>query len=454
MKHLLTFLTLSLIAVTGFAKKPNFVIIMTDDQGYNDLSCYGSKKIKTPHVDKMAKEGRKFTSYYVASNVCTPSRAALLTGAYPQTVGMHNGVLFPQDNAGLHPEEVTIADMLKTADYKTACIGKWHLGHRKPFLPTKQGFDYYYGIPYSNDMNHPKNQHKPRDIRDGSWKNQDAFVAKWKTPLIENEEIIEIPVNQRTITRRYTDKAIEFIKTNKDEPFFLYLPHSMPHIPLFVPEDVYDPNPKNAYTCVIEHVDAEVGRLMDTLRELKLSENTYVIFTSDNGPWLPFRNHGGSAHPLRDGKGTVFEGGHRVPFVLWGPGRVPAGSETDAMVAAMDLLPTIAKLAGVTPEPRGPIDGLDVSEVFHGKDESPRNEFLFYTRRGQPVGIRVGNMKFLKLKNKLHLYDLENDIGERKNLATEQPEKTQQLADRFTELSAKIRNQTRRRATAPNPDNP
>ncbi len=272
------------LSLFASAAKPNFIIIFTDDQGYQDLGCFGSPNIKTPNIDRMAAEGRKFTSFMVASPVCSPSRAALLTGSYPKRVGLHKHVLFPTSDYGLNPSEYTIADHFKSLGYATAAIGKWHLGHHPEALPRANGFDSYYGIPYSNDMNHPDNKGKVKPGIDESWLNQDEYVKKWNTPLIENEEIIELPVNQRTITRRYTDKAIEFITANKDTPFFLYLPHSMPHIPLFVPEDAYDPDPGNAYKAVIEHIDAETGRLVKTVEDLGLAENTYVIFTSDNGP--------------------------------------------------------------------------------------------------------------------------------------------------------------------------
>ena len=305
------------------ASDPNFVIIFADDQGYGDLSCFGSETIKTPNVDRLAEEGRKFTSFMVASPVCTPSRAALLTGCYPKRVGMHQHVLFPTSTKGLNPSEHTIADHLKSQGYATACFGKWHLGHHPEVLPTSNGFDTYLGIPYSNDMNHPDNKGKPQGGPAGMdilWKDPESTLTKWKTPLIKNEEIIELPVDQRTVTRRYTQNAIDFIKKHRDESFFVYLPHSMPHIPLYVPDDVRDPNPLNAYINVIEHIDSEVGRLLKTLDELKLSDNTYVIYTTDNGPWLPFKHHGGSAGPLREGKGTTFEGGQRVPCLIRGPG--------------------------------------------------------------------------------------------------------------------------------------
>lgn len=314
-------------AASAETARPNFIVIFTDDQGYADLGCFGSENIKTPHIDRMAQEGRRFTSFMVASSVCTPSRVALMTGCYPKRIGMEKHVIFPANNHGMHQDEVTIADMLKTAGYATACIGKWHLGHRKPFLPTRQGFDSYFGIPYSNDMKHPDNKGKPWGQWDKSWNEPKEMVKKWGTPLMQDEEIIELPCDQRTITRRYTDRAIEFVKANRNRPFFLYLPHSMPHLPLFVPDDVRDPNVKNAYKNTIEHIDAETGRLLKTVRDLGLEKNTYVIFTSDNGPWIKFKHHAGKATPLRGGKAQHTEGGQRVPCVMWAPGRIPAGTD-------------------------------------------------------------------------------------------------------------------------------
>lgn len=434
------------------AEKPNFIIIFTDDQGYNDLGCFGSKTIKTPHFDKLAEEGRRFTSFYVASSVCTPSRAALLTGSYPKRAGLEKGVIFPPNNHGLHTDEVTIADMLKETGYATACVGKWHLGHRKPFLPTSQGFDSYYGIPYSNDMNHPDNSGKQKALRrDESWKDQEKAWRSWNTPLMQDEEIVEMPVNQRTITRRYVDKAIDFVTANKDKPFFLYLPHSMPHVPLFVPEDANDPDPQNAYKTVIEHIDTETGRLIDTVSKLGLDNNTYIIFTTDNGPWLPFKNHGGCALPLRDGKMSSYEGGQRVPTIMWGPGRIPAGTETDGIAGTIDLLPTIAKLAGVELKARGTIDGMDISGLIHGQDKSPRNEFLYYGKNGALEGLRQGEWK-LRItapskktkkakkpqKKAIELYHLAEDIDEKNNLAESMPEKVAALRKRMEVLDAEV----------------
>jgi len=430
---------LAIVAIlSAHAARPNFIIIFTDDQGYQDLGCFGSPNIKTPNIDRMAAEGRKFTNFMVASPVCSPSRTALLTGSYPKRVGMHKHVLFPTSDYGLNPEEYTIADHFKSLGYSTACIGKWHLGHHPETLPRANGFDYYLGIPYSNDMNHPDNKGKVKAGIDESWLNQDDYVKRWNTPLIENGEIIELPVNQRTITRRYTDKAIEFVTENKDKPFFLYLPHSMPHIPLFVPEDAYDSDPMNAYKCVIEHIDAEVGRLVEKVRELGLAENTYIIFTSDNGPWLQFKNHGGSALPLRAGKGTTFEGGQRVPCVMWAPGRIPAGTSSDALMATMDLLPTFATLADSKLPGERKIDGLDLSATVTGDAPSPRNEFIYYTSIGDLNGIRQGDWKLLAIKQGALLFNLTEDISESNNLAETNPEKVAALTARMNELDVEI----------------
>ncbi|MEM9643816.1 MAG: sulfatase [Planctomycetota bacterium] len=430
--------------------QPNFIIIFTDDQGYGDLGCFGSETIRTPNIDRLAAEGRTYKSFYTACSVCSPSRAALLTGCYPKRVGMEKHVLFPKSDYGLNGEEYTIADHLKSQGYATACVGKWHLGHHPETLPRSNGFDSYFGIPYSNDMNHPDNQGKPRLKSDELWADQETSVTHWNTPLMQNEEIVELPVDQRTVTRRYTDKAIEFIKANQDGPFFLYLPHSMPHIPLYVPDDVYDPDPKNAYTCVIEHIDAEVGRLANVVRELNLDQKTYLIYTSDNGPWLQFKNHGGSAGPLRSGKGTTFEGGQRVPCVMWAPGRVPAGTTTDAFTTTMDLLPTIAALSGQPLPAHLTIDGQDISSTFT-TDKTPRDELVFYSSRGALEGIRLGNWKYLEKRPRANgrrnggaakveyfLFDLAEDLGESFNLYRERPDVVKRLKTRMNEVDQEV----------------
>jgi arylsulfatase A len=426
------------------------VLIFTDDQGYADLSCFGSETIKTPHLDKLAAQGRKMTSVVVPSPVCSPSRTGLLTGCYPKRVSMHRHVLFPTSDYGLHPSEMTIADHLKAAGFATACVGKWHLGHHPEVLPTAQGFDSYFGIPYSNDMNHPDNKGKVHPAADEGWLNQDEWVKKWNTPLMRGTEIIEIPCNQRTITRRYTDEAIRFVEENKDRPFFLYLPHSMPHIPLFVPEDASDPDVKNAYTATIQHIDAECGRLFDRIEQLGLSGNTYIIFTTDNGPWLQFKHHGGSAKPLRAGKGTTFEGGQRVPFIIRGPG-IPAGSTSNELISTIDLPTTIGTLTGHPFNPEKPVDGLDVSTVLTTGGESPRREFLYYNSQGLLEGIRQGDWKLLipaaskkpnanqKAKPQAAmLFNLASDLSEANNLASQQPERVENMRQRMRAMDEAI----------------
>ncbi|MGJ8724022.1 MAG: sulfatase family protein [Roseibacillus sp.] len=443
-----TLLILFLTTLLCSAKTPlNVIVIFTDDQGYNDLGCFGSKIIKTPHLDQLAKEGKKFTSFYVASPVCSPSRAALLTACYPKRVGMHRHVLFPKSTYGLNPKEHTLADHFSSHGYATACVGKWHLGHLPEVLPITNGFDSYYGIPYSNDMNHPDNKGKPKGGHDGMdalWNDPESTLTAWKTPLMENEKIIELPVDQRTITRRYTDKAIEFIEKNtaEEKPFFLYLPHSMPHIPLYVPDEIQDKDPKRAYINVIEHIDTQVGRIITTLREKNIAENTLVIFTSDNGPWLRFKHHGGSALPLRDGKGTTFEGGQRVPCIMWAPSRIEPDTTCDQILSTLDLLPTLAALSKTELSVEHKIDGLDASQTILANEKSPRDEFVYYTSRGDLAGIRNDHWKLLQTgsasKKKTLLFNLAKDLSETTNLAAEHPEIVTRLTARMIEVDAEI----------------
>ena len=451
------FLLFFVAAIAGAATRtdstPNIVIILADDLGYGDLGSFGSTTIRTPHLDRLAKEGRRFTSFVTASSVCSPSRAALLTGSFPKRVGMHQGVLFPGSTTGLNPAEHTIADHLKQQGYATACFGKWHLGHHPEVLPTANGFDHYYGIPYSNDMNHPDNQDKPKGGpagMDALWAEPASTLTKWKTPLMENETIVELPVDQSTITRRCTDRGVAFIKENQKRPFFLYLPYSMPHIPLYVPDDVRDPDLRRAYINTVEHIDTEVGRVFDTLRKLDLAKNTYLIFTSDNGPWLPYKHHGGSAGPLRDGKMSTFEGGQRVPCIMWAPGRIPAGTESNGLASTIDLLPTIAAITG-RPLPAGrAIDGVDISPLLNGDGSSPRNEFLYYTRNGRIEGIREGDWKLLvkqperqgqlvpSAKADVMLFNLADDLGEKDNRAAAKPDIVERLRQRMLAQDAAI----------------
>jgi arylsulfatase A len=447
MKILTTLLLLATSLPTLAETKPNIILIFADDLGYNDLSSFRSKKIKTPNLDRLAQQGRKFTNFLVACSVCTPSRAALLTACYPKRIDMETGVLFPVSKKGINPNEYTIADHLKSSGYATTAIGKWHLGHYPETLPRALGFDSYYGIPYSNDMNHPVIKAKVSAADDSLWAKQDEYNKKWNIPLVENESIIELPVNQRTITRRYSDRAIEFIEKNKSQPFFIYLAQTMPHVPLFVPEDVLDPNPKNAFTNTIQHMDTEIGRIIDKIHQENLQHNTIFIFTSDNGPWLPYKHHGGSAFPLRDGKSTPFEGGHRVPLIISAPGRIPPNTSSDELITAIDLLPSLASIIqSPLPENLPEIDGIDLSKTITSDTPSSRPNFIYYAPRGIAVGIRSGNWKLLRIppnENSPLFFDLSSDISETNNLADKHPERVKELTELMNSLDQELQKNKR-----------
>ena len=394
------------ILARGKDRPPNFVIIYADDLGYNDLSCYGSKLINTPRLDRMAAEGVRFTDFYSAAAVCTPSRAALLTGCYPPRVSLP-AVLNPSSNIGISDKEITLAELLKSRGYATACIGKWHLGHHKRFLPTRHGFDYYYGLPYSNDMPRPGNP----------------------VPLIRNEQIIEQPVVQETLTERYTQQAIEFITRNRNRPFFLYLPHTMPHVPLSVSPRFAGKSKAGLYGDVVECIDWSTGEILDTLAKLGLDEDTLVMFSSDNGPWLSQKEHGGSALPLRAGKGTTWEGGMREPGIFRWPGRIRAGRTCREIAATIDILPTFAALAGAqTPNDRI-IDGRDISPLlFEENARSPHDAFFYYWQY-ELHAVRSGKWKLVlehtprgsTEKVPQQLFDLEADIGETTDVSRQYP---------------------------------
>jgi arylsulfatase A len=367
--------------------KPNFVVIFTDDLGYGDLGIFGHPTIKTPHLDKMAAEGQKWTSFYVAAPVCTPSRAGLLTGRLPIRSGMCSDkrrVLFPDSNGGLPQSETTIAKALKGNGYQTAAVGKWHLGHKSPHLPTDHGFDSYYGIPYSNDMD------KVEKTDHFTLADNERYQA-YNVPLLRDKEIIERPADQRTITKRYTEEAVSRIKNMKDGPFFIYLAHSLPHIPLFRSEEFKDVSLAGFYGDVIEEIDWSVGQILKTLKEEGIDENTLVVFTSDNGPWHTFKTHGGTAGLLRGAKGGTFEGGMRVPTVFRWPGKLKQGVVMD-MATTMDLLPTFCKLSGTNLTDDRVYDGSDISPLLFGTGKSERDMVIYY-RGAQVYAIRKGDYK-------------------------------------------------------------
>ena len=450
MKRVLILLALSgyLVHPSGADERlPNIVVIFTDDQGYQDIGCFGSPLIKTPHLDRMASEGVKFTSFYSANSVCSPSRAALLTGCYPTRVGIP-GVLFPRHTVGLNPSEVTIAELLKTKGYATACIGKWHLGHKPKFLPTRHGFDSYYGIPYSNDMTiDPK-----AEIAEDALLREGITVERIRTekpkknwvPLMRDERVIEYPVDQRTLTKRYTEQAIEFITANKQRPFFLYLPHTMPHIPLFVSDEFSGKSARGLYGDTIEEIDASTGRILETIKSLGLDENTLVIYTSDNGPWKLKNDHGGHADPLRGYKFSTYEGGMRVPCIMRWPGKIPAGQSCDEIAATIDLLPTFAGLVGVDVPADREIDGLNIWALMSMPDEaeSPR-ETYFYYRGNNLQAVRRGDWKLRKQKKNVELFNLKTDLSETTNVATEHPKIVQELRAEIEAFDAELKSQAR-----------
>jgi len=433
----------------GAEPLPNIVIIFADDMGYGDVGCYGAQGYATPNMDRLAAEGMRFTRFYVAQPVCSASRAALLTGCYPSRVGIH-GALGPGSRIGISSNEVTLAEIVKQKGYATAIFGKWHLGDSPEFLPVRHGFDEYVGLPYSNDMwpFHPE------------MTNQPAAAAQRRRgypdlPLLEGIRPINprvTPSDQEQLTTIYTQRAVRFIEKNKDRPFFLYVPHSMPHVPLFVSEKFRGKSAKGLYGDVIMELDWSVGEILAALERNGLSGRTWVIFTSDNGPWLSYGNHSGSAGPLREGKGTVWEGGVRVPCLMRWPGKIRAGAVCDQPAMTLDILPTIARLIGAE-LPKHPIDGRDIWPLIAGTPgtQSPQEAYYLYygnnelqavisgrwklmlphtyrTMQGQPQGKDgiPGKYKNVKLERP-ELYDLEKDIGETRDVSAEHPEIVQRL---------------------------
>ena len=428
MRNMIATLVLCLALTTALsaADKPNLILIFVDDLGYSDIGPFGSELHRTPHLDRMAAEGRKLTSFYVTANVCTPSRSSLMTGSYPRRVGLDENeegrwVLFPGNKEGLHPNEVTIAEVLKGAGYKTGMVGKWHLGDQREFLPTRQGFDSYFGIPFSNDMGHDSRR-KPYNYP--------------PLPLLRNEEVIEQEPDQRLITQRYTDEALKFIDANKEGPFFLYLPHTMPHWPQYSSERFAGKSMNGKWGDAVEEVDWSTGQILGKLKDLGIDDNTLVIFTSDNGGAM---QHGAQNAPLRGGKGTTWEGGHRVCFVARWPGRVPAGSVSDELAISVDILPTFAALAGALAPTDRVIDGMDIRPLLLSDKPEPTPHLAYYYYfMSHLTGVRSGRWKLHIARAAgrypdfypepvSELYDLHSDIGETTNVAVQNPQVVERL---------------------------
>ncbi len=417
--------------VRSAGTRPNFVIIFIDDMGYGDIEPFGSGTNSTPHLNRMAAEGMKLTSFYIGWAACTPSRASLMTGCYAKRVGMDGRVCFPAEARGLNPDEITIADILKGRGYATGCFGKWHLGDQPEFMPDKHGFDYYYGIPYSNDMwrFHPNNK-------------KYNFPP---LPLLRNDEVIgtvETGDDQAMLCKQFTEEAVSFIRKNKDRPFFVYLPHAFIHRPRFARREFMQ-KAANETEAQIEETDWSAGQILKTLRELNLDKNTLVIFTSDNGG-----AGGTSMGPLRGGKGgPVYEGHMREPTIAWWPGRIPPGSVCDEIAGTMDLLPTFAKLAGASTPTDRVIDGKDISPLFFAEPgaKSPHEAFFY-----KGMGARWGKWKFLT-RGKGELYNLEEDIGEKNNIASRHPDIVKRMRDLLRRHNEDLERNSRPAAFVENP---
>jgi uncharacterized sulfatase len=423
------------IAQTPAPPRPNIVVIFADDLGYGDLGSFGAPNVRTPRLDQLAAEGQKWTSFYVQP-VCSPSRAALLTGRLPVRNGMYGTAAGTapkvfRDNAteGLPLDEVTVAELLRSAGYRTAMVGKWHLGHLPQFLPTEQGFDYWFGLPYSHDM-------RMTVPRDAGFRTSAFYEPKpeyWDVPLMRNGEIIERPADHRELTKRYTEEAVRYIERNADEPFFLYVAHSLPHIPLARSKEFVDSSDGGMYGDVIEEIDWSVGAIVDALRAAGIERNTLLLFTSDNGPWLPFRHHGGSAGALKEGKGTTWEGGVRTPAIFSWPGTLRNGTVTE-LGSGLDLLATAAALAGADLPRDRVLDSVDLTPVLRGTGASPRGEvFYYWDDELRAVRDRRYKLHFITSgaygegePRSVHaaplLFDLAEDAGERFDVAAEHPE--------------------------------
>jgi len=429
--------------------RPNIVIIFIDDMGYADIGPFGAEGYPTPNLERLARDGRKFTDFHSATAVCSASRAALMTGCYPERVGIL-GALSPHATHGINANEITLAEICKGRGYATAIYGKWHLGCQRPFLPLQHGFDDYFGLPYSNDMwpYHPGVAHLPMAERLKRWPN---------LPLYEGNKIVDAEVtgeDQAQLTTWYTERAVKFIEQNKKRPFFLYVPHTMVHVPLYVSDKFKGKSERGLFGDVVMEIDWSVGQILGALEKHDLTRRTLVIFTSDNGPWLSYGDHAGSAGPLREGKGTMFEGGYREPCLMRWPGHIPAGSTCDELATTMDLLPTIAHLIGAQPPTDRILDGKDIQPLMLGTPgaRSPYEAFYCYydgalrairdrrwklhfphqyrTLAGRPGGKGGIPAKYSQAKIGLELFDLNQDVGETTNVASQHPEIVARLEKR------------------------
>ncbi|CAM4153518.1 sulfatase family protein [Zobellia nedashkovskayae] len=429
-------------------KKPNVIIFFVDDQGYEDVGVFGSPLIKTSNLDGMAENGMRFTDFYSASPVCSPSRAALLTGAYPVRVNVPR-VLWPNREGGLSNKELTLADMLKTKNYATACIGKWHLGDEAQYLPIKQGFDSYYGIPFSNDMSvNPKSKVAENILFREGMTIDSLREEKWRkgqVPLFRQDEVIEYPVDQTTLTQRYTEEALGFITDNKDNPFFLYVAQTMPHIPLYASENFKGKSARGLYGDVIEELDWSMGEILKTLETLGIDDNTLVIFASDNGPWKLKNGHGGSAYPLRGYKFNTYEGGMRVPMIAQWKGQIPAQTVCSEVTSTIDILPTVAYLTD-SELPDEKIDGNNIWPILQGKNKkSPHTKTGFYYYKDTIVeAVRKENWKLRRVEGEIELFNLADDISETTNVASSNPKKVKELTKMLEDFDAELKTDVNR----------
>ena len=442
--------TLHLCAAAA-SKTPNIVIIFADDLGYADVGVFGAKGFQTPNLDRLAAQGRRFRNFHVAQPVCSASRAALLTGCYPNRIGIH-GALGPRSKVGISSNEMTLAELVKQKNYATAIFGKWHLGSERQFLPVNHGFDQYFGLPYSNDMwpLHPDLVKLPPDHE----KRKRGYPD---LPMIEGDQVA-IPkvthVEQNQLTTWYTERAVKFIESHRERPFLLYLAHNMPHVPLAVSDKFRGKTERGLYGDVIAEIDWSVGEVMNAIDRAGLNEKTWIIFTSDNGPWLSYGDHAGSATPLREGKGSCWEGGTRVPCIMRWPGQIPAGTDSDAMLMTIDLFPTIAKRIKAT-LPKHTIDGLDVWPIISGarRARNPHKSYFFYYDSNQLQAVTSGDGQWkLQLPHNYRalegkpggkdgvpvpyqprrieapeLYDLVADVSEQNNIAASHPKIVKRL---------------------------